>query len=76
LQTGEAFNVGANVGANKLIEILSNNLGLNSKQLSAYFDVTSRTIERWIKQLRTEGKIKFQGERKTGGYWVVQDGES
>lgn len=84
VQTGEIFNVGANVGvnvganvgANKLIEILSNNPGLNSKQLSAYFDVSSRTIERWIKQLRTEGKIKFKGERKTGGYWVVQEGEN
>ena len=28
-----------------------------------------------MKQLRTEGKIKFKGERKTGGYWVVQHGE-
>jgi len=76
VQTGEVFNVGANVGANKLIEILSNNPGLNSKQLNENFDVSSRTIERWIKQLRTEGKIEFKGEPKTGGYWVVQEGEN
>jgi prophage antirepressor-like protein len=30
-----------------------------------------KTIERWIKKLRDEGKIKFRGSRKTGGYYVT-----
>lgn len=37
-------NVSTNVGANKLMEIIGNNPGLNSKQLAAYFDVTENSI--------------------------------
>ena len=40
----EAFNVGIHVGASKLVEILRHNPGLNSKQLSAYFNVTSEQL--------------------------------
>ena len=40
----EVFNVGIHVGASKLVEILRHNPGLNSKQLSAYFNVTSEQL--------------------------------
>ncbi len=63
-------NVGANVGVGKLYFIILENPGLNAKQLNEYFDVTSRTIERWIKQLKNESKITFKGNSKTGGYWT------
>ena len=33
--------------------------------------VTQRTIERYIKQLKSEDKIEFQGSPKTGGYVVL-----
>ena len=32
--------------------------------------VPSKTLERWIKQLKEEDKIKFIGSKKTGGYVV------
>jgi len=34
------------------------------------FDVTQRTIERYIKQLKDLDKIQFCGASKTGGYYV------
>jgi ATP-dependent DNA helicase RecG len=27
-------------------------------------------LERWLKQLREEGKIEFRGAPKTGGYFL------
>lgn len=31
-----------------------------------------RTIERWLKQLKDEGKIEFKGAPKTGGNHCTQ----
>jgi len=30
----------------------------------------SKTIERWLKKLKDEGKIEFKGSSKTGGYYI------
>jgi len=65
-------NVGINVGVNDLLQIIMDNPGINAKQLHTYFDVTDRTVERWLKQLREEGKIEFRGAPKIGGYYVVE----
>lgn len=65
-------NVGANVGVNDLLDIVRNNPGVNAKWLYQHFDVTNRTVERWIKQLREENKIEFRGATKTGGYYVTK----
>ncbi len=64
--------VGVNVGVNDLLNIITDNPGINAKALLPYFDVTDRTLERWLKQLREEGKIEFRGAPKTGGYWKVK----
>lgn len=64
-------NVGVNVGVNDLLQIIMDNPGINAKQLHTYFDVTDRTVERWLKQLREEGKIEFRGAPKIGGYFVI-----
>ena len=64
--------VGANVGANKLLEIITNNEGINAKELHQYFNVTERTVERWLKQLRDEKRIEFRGAPKTGGYFIIK----
>jgi len=66
-------NVGVNVGANKLLNIIEDNPGINAKKIYQFFEVTDRTIERWLKKLRDEGKIEFRGAAKTGGYWKVQE---
>jgi ATP-dependent DNA helicase RecG len=34
-------------------------------------DVPVKTLERWIKILRSGGKIEFRGSPKTGGYWTT-----
>jgi ATP-dependent DNA helicase RecG len=39
--------------------------------IKEHFDkVTTRTIERWIKQLKDEKRIEYRGSKKTGGYFI------
>ncbi len=63
-------NVGVNVGVNEVLEIVKNRPGINTKEIHQQFDVTLRTIERWIKELRGNNKIEFRGASKTGGYYL------
>ena len=64
--------VGINVGINELYELIKYNPGFNTKQLHIHFDVTSRTLERWLQELRSQNLIQFSGSKKTGGYFVVK----
>jgi hypothetical protein len=33
------------------------------------FKISLRIPERWIRKLRDDGKIKFKGSKKAGGYY-------
>lgn len=55
-----------------VLKIITDNPGLNAKKLSRYFNVTDRTLERWLKKLRDEGKVIFKGAAKTGGYYLKE----
>jgi len=63
-------NGGENEGATQLLSLLSNSPGLKTKELSFLSKTPLRTVERWLKQLKDEGKIEFKGSPKTGGYYV------
>ena len=66
-----SVNVGVNVGVNSVLDHIKTHQPISAKSLSKYFDkVTQRTIERWIKQLKEDGKIVFKGSPKTGGYYA------
>lgn len=62
---------GVNVGVKTLLVFIENNPGTNVLTMAKQFNVTQRTIERWIKILREENKIEFKGVPKTGGYWKI-----
>ncbi len=65
------INVGVNVGVNSVLNHIKTHQPISVRSLSKYFDtVTQRTIERWIKQLKEDGKIEFKGSHKTGGYYA------
>jgi len=63
----------SNVGVNEILEFIGQNQPTKSKYIVEYFDVTQRTIERYLKQLKDSGKIEFKGATKTGGYYVKND---
>src|SRR5574344_2029149 len=63
------INVGVNVGVNEIHEYIKQNQPIRAKAISNHFpQITQRTIERYIKQLKDENKIEFRGIPKTGGY--------
>jgi ATP-dependent DNA helicase RecG len=66
----KGINGGANEGISLLFEFISINPGRRVVEIAAALNIPSKTIERWIKKLREEGKIFFTGSRKTGGYFV------
>jgi len=61
----------SNVGINELKEFIEINQPLRVSAIKEHFhQVTTRTIERWIKQLKEQGHIEFRGSKKTGGYYA------
>ena len=64
-------NVGVNVGVREVYDFIKENQSIKANGIAKNFpQVTQRTIERYIKQLKDENKIEFQGSPKTGGYVV------
>ncbi len=60
-----------NVGVNNIYEFIKENQPVKVINIAKEFNnVTQRTIERWIKQLKEENKIEYRGSAKTGGYFV------
>ena len=62
-------------GVTELLEFIQINPGLKANELSKHIDTPLRTVQRWLKQLKDENKIEFQGAPKTGGY-VLKDMKS
>lgn len=59
------------VGVNELYTFIETYQPVKANVLAEYFNnVTQRTIERWLKQLKDEDKIVFRGSSKTGGYVI------
>ncbi len=53
-----------------MFEYIKQNQPTKAKYIAQYLGVTQRTVERYIKELKNEGKIEFRGSPKTGGYYA------
>lgn len=63
---------GVNGGVeNTVYNFILKNPNFNAKQISEKTNIPLRSTERWIKQLKNENKIKFEGSPKTGGYQAI-----
>jgi ATP-dependent DNA helicase RecG len=67
----EGVSEGVNEGVVRLLSFIQNNPGIRTPQISSAMGVPIKTLERWLKRLREEGKVEFRGSPKTGGYWAV-----
>ena len=63
------LNDGLNGGINQLFFHIRDNPGKRTVEIAKSLNTSLRTIERWIRKLRDDGKIKFKGSKKTGGYY-------
>ena len=55
-----------------LLTIIRAQAGLNAAELVRLSGKPQRTIERWLKKLKTAGQVQFTGSPKTGGYFLVE----
>lgn len=60
---------------NGLLSYIQTHPGQRAGEMSAAFKLTQRTIERWLKQLKENGKMEFRGAAKTGGYYYLDTDE-
>lgn len=64
----ENLNEGVNEGVNSLYLLITQNPNHRSTFFAQELNTSVKNIERWIKQLKEDGKIEFVGSPKTGGY--------
>ena len=64
---------GVSGGVNDLLDYIKDNPGKKSREIKTALNLPQRTLERWLKELREQNKIRFQGAPKTGGYFPVDD---
>ena len=69
LNQGEGINEGTNT-KNQLLKIITKNEGLNVLELAKQLGKSNKTVERYIRILKSEGKIEHRGARKSGGYYL------
>lgn len=67
-------NVGANVGVSDQVrQLLRQAPGLSAKEVATLLNKTPRTIERHLKTLREQGRIRRIGSDKTGHWEVIEE---
>lgn len=71
-------NAGENVGetsektSEKILELIVKNSNITILQLSEIIGISARTVERNIKKLQKENKLKRIGADKSG-YWEISE---
>jgi ATP-dependent DNA helicase RecG len=69
---GEGISKGISEGIKFLYSFIEQNPGRRKSSIADEIDKPPKTVERWIKKLREEGRIEFRGSRKTGGYYIKE----
>lgn len=64
------LNVGLNEFQNRIIELVKTNSFVTQKEIAKQLNVTVRTVERNISELRNKGIITKKGSKKRGE-WIL-----
>ena len=67
----EGVNEGVSEGVNDLMKYVAENPGKRAPFISMQLKTPQKTLERWLQRLKKEGKIKYNGSAKTGGYYAT-----
>ncbi len=62
---------GVSEGVNILYTYIKKNPGKRIPHFEKVLKIPAKTLERWIKKLKEENRIKFKGSPKTGGYHIT-----
>lgn len=76
MEISEGINEGVNEGVKieliKILKFLHGNPLRNTKQIAEHLGKGVSTVERYLKILKENDIIKFEGAPKTGGYKIIQ----
>lgn len=67
----EGMSEGISEGITSLLEQIKKAPGQRVPQYEKELKASSKTIERWIADLRERGAIEYRGSKRTGGYWPL-----
>lgn len=70
--SGSVLEKGLEKKVNQLIRLLSINPEITTAEISDELEISTRMVEKYISQLKKDGKIARVGGRKTG-HWEVLD---
>lgn len=62
---------GVTGGVTELLAYIQSHPGQRAGEMAAILNLSQRTLERWLKQLKENGLIAFRGAAKTGGYYYM-----
>ena len=67
----EKLSEGVSEGVKSLYELIIKKPNNRSTFFAKELNTSVKNVERWLKQLKDEGKIEFKGSPKTGGYFAI-----
>jgi ATP-dependent DNA helicase RecG len=67
----EGVNEGVSEGITSLLAYIRQIPGQRVPRISQALKLAPKTLERWLKKLKAEGKIKYEGSAKIGGYYIT-----
>lgn len=70
IEKSEGVSEGVNEGVKLLVEYVRKNPGQRVPGISQAINIAPKTLERWLKKLKSDGKVIFKGSAKTGGYYI------
>ena len=56
---------------NRVLNLIREVLGMQRKIIVEKLGISDRTLDRYLAELISGGKIERRGRKKTGGYWVL-----
>ena len=71
----EGVSEGVSEGVKSLYKLIKQNAGKRAPFFARKKGTSVKNIERWLKQLKDEGKIEFRGAPKTGGYYSIAEND-
>lgn len=60
-------------GVSYLLNLITQEPGLNTRILAEKTGKSTPTIELWIRKFKADGKIEFRGAPKNGGYYPIRE---
>lgn len=65
------LNGGLSSDSDRILQSIQHHPGVRIPQIVEVTGISTRTVERHIKTLKSMDLIQFEGSKKTGGYFIV-----